>query len=57
MDAPISRSVANNPVRKGLVITASTMISDPDVIRAATIGKAAEDGSAGTKTWAGVSSG
>ena len=51
--APISRSVVNSPVRSGLVITPSSTMSEPGTISAATIGKAAEDGSAGTATWRG----
>ena len=39
IDAPISRKVANRPVRSGLVITPSSMISEPGTIRPATIGK------------------
>ena len=50
MVAPISRKVAMSPVRKGLVITASRITSEPGTSKAATIGNAAEDGSAGTTT-------
>ena len=57
MSAPISRSVVIRPVRSGLVITSVSMISEPGTISAATIGNAADDGSAGTTTGAGASSG
>ena len=57
MSAPISRSVAISPVRSGLVMTSVRITSEPGTISAATIGNAAEDGSAGTTTGAGTSSG
>ncbi len=57
MSAPISRSVTINPVRSGLVITSVRITSEPGASNAATMGKAAEDGSAGTTTGAGASSG
>src|SRR4029453_18997227 len=50
MDAPISRSVVNRPVRSGLVMTSEKVTSEPSTISAATIGNAADDGSAGTTT-------
>ena len=53
MSAPISRSVVIRPVRSGLVITSVRMTSEPGTISAATIGNAADDGSAGTTTGAG----
>ena len=52
MAAPISRSVVIRPVRSGFIITPSNMTSEPGTISAATIGNAAEDGSAGTTTGA-----
>ena len=55
--APISSSVVSRPERSGLVITPSTTMSEPATIRAATSGKAAEDGSAGTTTGCGRRSG
>ena len=57
MSAPISRSVASSPERSGFVITPSTTTSDPGTMSAATMGNAAEDGSAGTTTGDGLSSG
>ena len=57
MSAPISRSVVKSPERSGLVMTPSTTMSEPGTISAATIGNAAEDGSAGTTTGVGLSSG
>ena len=57
IDAPISRSVVNSPVRSGLVMTSDRTRSEPSTIRAATIGNAADDGSAGTTTPAPCSSG
>src|ERR1700716_1921899 len=57
MDAPISRSVVNRPVRSGLVMTSVNTTSEPSTISAATIGNDAEDGSAGTTTSAPCSSG
>ena len=57
MPAPISFSVVSRPVRSGLVITPSRMISEPGTISAATSGNAADDGSAGTTTGAASSSG
>ena len=57
MSAPISISVVSRPERSGLVITPSTTMSEPGVMSAATIGKAAEEGSAGTMTGLGLSSG
>ncbi len=57
IDAPISRSVVNSPVRSGLVMTSDRMTSEPSTIRAATIGNAADDGSAGTTTSAPCNSG
>src|SRR5262245_1615190 len=56
ISAPISRSVTINPVRSGLVITSARITSEPGTSNAATRGKAAEDGSAGTTTGAGASS-
>ncbi len=53
MSAPISCSVVNRPVRSGFIITPSKITSEPGTISAATIGKAADDGSAGTVTRAG----
>ena len=50
MSAPISMSVVRSPVRSGFIITPSTTMSDPGTISAATIGKAADEGSAGTTT-------
>ena len=50
ISAPISCSVVSRPLRSGLVITPSITISEPSTISAATSGKAAEDGSAGTRT-------
>ena len=38
------------PVRSGFIITPSITMSEPGVIRAATSGKAAEEGSVGTTT-------
>ena len=57
IEAPISRSVVNRPVRSGLVMTSDRTRSEPGTISAATIGNAAEDGSAGTTTPAPCSSG
>jgi hypothetical protein len=57
MTAPISRNVVNSPVRNGLVMTFSSTSSEPGTISAAIIGNAADDGSAGTTTFAGSSSG
>ena len=57
MLASISRSVVMRPLRSGLVITSVRISSEPGVINAATIGKAADEGSAGTVTGAGASSG
>ena len=57
MSAPISRNVVISPVRSGLVMTSVRITSEPGTSTAATIGKAAEDGSAGTTTGAGASSG
>ncbi len=57
IEAPISRSVMNSPVRSGLVMTSDRTISEPSTIRAATIGNAADDGSAGTTTSAPCNSG
>ncbi len=54
MRAPISRRVAISPVRRGFIITPSTTMSEPGTISAATIAKAAEDGSAGTTTGRGA---
>ena len=53
ISAPISRSVVMRPVRSGLVITSVRTTSEPGTISAATIGNAADDGSAGTTTGAG----
>ena len=50
MRAPISRSVSIRPVRRGLSRMAGSSISEPGTINAATIAKAAEDGSRGTST-------
>ena len=47
--APISRRVSNRPARSGLSSTPSTVTAEPGVIRAATSGKAADDGSPGTR--------
>lgn len=44
-------------MRSGLVITSENMTSEPSTISAATIGNAAEDGSAGTTTSAPCNSG
>ena len=52
--APISRSVANSPVRSGLSMTPSRITSEPGTISPATSGNDAEDGSAGTVIGAGV---
>ena len=53
MSPPISISVVMRPVRCSLSSTFSTVTSEPGVISAATIGKAAEDGSPGTSmAWA-----
>ena len=57
IEAPISRSVVNSPVRSGLVMTSDRTMSEPSTISAATIGNAADDGSAGTTTSAPCSSG
>ena len=57
MLAPISRNVVKSPVRRGLVITSVSVISEPGTIKAATIGNAADEGSAGTTTGAPTSSG
>ncbi len=57
MSAPISRSVVMSPVRNGLVMTSARITSEPGTMRAATSGKAADEGSAGTMTAAGVNSG
>src|SRR6266508_4228349 len=57
ISAPISRSVTMSPVRNGLVMTSVRITSEPGTINAATMGNAAEDGSAGTTTGAGASSG
>ena len=46
--APISSSVSRSPVRVGLSITVVTVTSESGVMSAATIGNAAELGSAGT---------
>ena len=55
--APISISVVTRPMRDGFIITPSITMSEPGAIAAATIGNAAEDGSAGTTTGLGLSSG
>src|SRR5712692_5786920 len=55
--APISRRVVISPVRNGLVMTSGRSMSEPGTSSAATIGKAADDGSAGTATFLGASSG
>ena len=55
--APISLSVSKSPVRKGLSPTPGKSIAEPPVIRAATRGKAADEGSPGTLTWRAVNSG
>ncbi len=55
--APISRSVVISPVRSGFRPTFSTTTREPGTSSAATIGKAAEDGSPGTSTGAATSSG
>ncbi len=47
--APISFKVSNSPARSGLSSTPSTVTSDPGVISAATRGKAADEGSPGTR--------
>ena len=57
MSAPISRSVVKSPERSGFVMTPSTTMSEPGTISAATIGNAADDGSAGTTTGRALSSG
>ena len=57
IEAPISRKVVNRPVRSGLVMTSEKTMSEPSTISAATIGNAADDGSAGTTTSAPCSSG
>ena len=57
IEAPISRSVLNSPVRSGLVMTSEKVTSEPSTTSAATIGNAAEDGSAGTTISAPCSSG
>ena len=49
--------MVNSPVRSGLVITSVSTMSEPSTISAATIGNAADDGSAGTTTSAPCSSG
>ena len=41
-------------MRSGLIITPSTTTSEPGAINAATIGKAADEGSAGTTTGRGL---
>lgn len=53
--APISCSVLKRPVRCSLSRTSATVTSDPGVISAATIGKAADDGSHGTVISCGAS--
>ncbi len=55
--APISRKVSNRPARRGLMPTAGKVTSEPGTRRAATTGKAAEEGSAGTRTFCPVRSG
>ena len=57
MSAPMRLSTVMRPVRVGFSITASMRISDPGTMRAATMGKAADEGSAGTCTWLARSSG
>src|ERR1700733_831433 len=57
INPPISRSVVNSPARSGLVMTSEKIRSEPSTISAATIGNAAEDGSAGTPTFSPCSSG
>src|SRR5688572_16794391 len=56
MSAPISISVVRRPVRVGLSTTLSIVTSESVVMRAATIPKAAELGSAGTSMLCAVSS-
>ena len=48
MSPPISISVSISPVRVGFSMMFSITMSEPGVMRAATMGKAAEDGSPGT---------
>ena len=48
IEAPISSRVVTRPVRVGFIRTFSTTMSEPGTISAATIGKAAEEGSPGT---------
>jgi hypothetical protein len=55
--APISRRVSNNPVLSGFRPMALRVMRDPGTSRAATSGKAAEDGSPGTMMSAARSSG
>ena len=55
--APISPSVLRSPVLSGFIITPSTTMSEPGTISAATIGNAADEGSAGTTTVVGRNSG
>ena len=50
MSAPISRKVVISPVRSGFVMTSVRTTSEPGTISAATIGNAAEEGSAGTRS-------
>ena len=57
ISAPISSRHSSKPVRSGLMPTPSTITSEPGTISAATSGKAAEDGSPGTRIGAAVSSG
>ncbi len=45
------------PARSGFIITPSITMSEPGVTSAATMGKAADDGSAGTTTGRALSSG
>jgi len=56
MSAPIILSAVSKPVRVGLSPTLPIMISDPGTIDAATMKKAAEEGSPGTVTSIGLSS-
>ena len=54
---PFRAASSASPDRNGLVITPSTTMSEPGMISAATIGNAADEGSAGTLTGLGRSSG
>ena len=54
---PFPAASSRSPVRSGFIIMPSMTMSEPGTISAATSGKAAEEGSAGTTTGVGLSSG